>query len=99
MEFDRDLARARDLEDARRDVPVEGDLAVRVVVSDQDVVALAELDRALEVIARGDRRGRVVGVIEVDELGAPHDVLGNLLHLEQELRARGERVQVRLGPR
>src|SRR6266496_2630695 len=48
MELDRDVARARDLEDARRHVPVERDLAVRVVVGDDDAALAAERDRALE---------------------------------------------------
>jgi hypothetical protein len=36
MELDRDVPRAGDLEDARRDVAVERDLAVGVVVRDDD---------------------------------------------------------------
>src|SRR5256712_912015 len=65
VELDRDLLRARDLEDAGRDVAVERDLAVRVVVGDDDVVPAAEGDRALQVIARRDRGGRIVGVVQV----------------------------------
>ena len=99
MELHRDVACAGDLEDAGRNVAVERDLAIRVVVRDEDVVPPAELDSALEVVAGCDRRRGIVGIIEVDELGARHDVLGDVGHLEQELRARREGVQVRLGAR
>jgi hypothetical protein len=38
MELDRQLARARNLQDRGRPVAVERDLGVRVVVGEQDVV-------------------------------------------------------------
>ena len=56
VKLDRDVARAVDLEDARRHVAVERELGVRVVVDEQNVELAAPRDDALEIVARRDRR-------------------------------------------
>ena len=99
MELDGDLARTRDLEDARRHVAVERDLAVGIVVRDHDSMAAAKLDRTGEVVARRDGGGRVVGIVEVDELRAAHHVGGQVRQLQQEPRLGNQRIAVRLPAR
>ena len=97
MELDRHVSRSLHLEDARRQVVVERDLAVRVVVCEQYVVAAAHIHRALEVLERRDGRGRVVGVVEVDQ-PRPGQLVGwELLELDQEVLLRSQRYQLRLG--
>ena len=62
------------LEDRRRLVAVVGDLGVGRVVADQDVVATRELHGFVEESERGDGGGRVVGVVEPQDFGAPRHV-------------------------
>ena len=57
-QLDRDVLGAGALEQARRDVAVEADLGVRVVVHEQDVVLLGERDGAVEVLDRSGRPPR-----------------------------------------
>ena len=99
MELDRDVHRARDLEDRGRHVAVERDLAVRIVVGEHDVVPAARRDRPFQILARRHRGGGVVGIIQIDEPGALQHVRGDLVQLEQEIGARREIVDVRLGVR
>ena len=99
MELDGDVPRARDLEDAGRDVVVERDLTVGIVVRDHEVVPLTERHGALQVLARRDRGRRIVWVVQVDESRPPNHFGRDLLQLEQERGARRERVAVRLPAR
>ena len=69
MELDADLAGAVGLEEADRPVAVEGDLAVGAVVADGDVMLAGEGDRLLEEVEVGDGAGRVVGVVQPEQLG------------------------------
>src|SRR2546426_2051013 len=78
---------------------VERDLAVRVVVGDHDAVPPAERHGALQVLACRHGGGRVVGIVEIDELRAAPRVGRDLLELEQERGARREGVAVRLAAR
>src|SRR3989442_1045963 len=63
VELDRDVTRTRDLEDAGRHVVVERDLAVRIVVRNDNPVLATKRDRALEEFARRDRGGGSGGVV------------------------------------
>src|SRR6059058_2114236 len=84
---------------AWRHVAVERDLAVGIVVRDHDPVAATELHRARQVIAWRDGGSGIVGIIEVDELGAAHHVGGQVRQLQQEPRLGNERIAVRLPAR
>ena len=86
-----------DLEDARRPITVEGQVAVGVVVRQQDAVAAADGHRALEVLQRRDRGRRVVGIVDEHQLGPPEHRLRDLLEIEQEVVLRPQRRDVRLG--
>ena len=99
MELHGDVPCAFDLEDTRRDVVVERDLAIRIVVRDHDVVLAAKRNGCLEIRPGRHRRRRVVRVVEIHEPGAPHHIGRELLQLEQETGARPERAAVRLGAR
>src|SRR5689334_2327233 len=57
VELEADLLRAGYLKERERLVPVEGDLRVRRVVAEDDVVPAAEVDGALEEFAIRRRRG------------------------------------------
>jgi hypothetical protein len=96
VELDRHLARAVDLEDARRDVAVERELRVGVVVHEDDVVLAAAPHDVLEVVARRDRGGGVVRVVEVQDARAAHHLRRDLVQVDEEVRARPEGVPVRL---
>src|SRR5207237_9606235 len=67
-DLDADLLRPPRLEEARRAVTVEGDLRVRVVVDDHQVVLAGEFDGALEEAGLHDRAGRIVGVVEEEHV-------------------------------
>ncbi len=95
MELDRHVARPLDLEDARGPIPVEGQLRVRVVIHQEDVEFPAPLDDALEILARRDRRCRVVRVVEIEQLGTEEHIGRHLVELQQEARARTKRVAIR----
>src|SRR2546426_12504354 len=86
VELDRDVARARDLENAGGHGLVERDLAVGIVVRDDDPMLPAERDGALEILSRRGRGGGIVGVVEVNELGAAEDIGGDFVELQQEAR-------------
>ncbi len=60
VQLDADVHGTRHLEEARRLVSVEGDIGVREVVDQHDLVFLGERDEALEEPDIDDRRGRVV---------------------------------------
>src|SRR6202521_6353079 len=62
MKFKTDLFRALDLEKRQRPVSVERDLRIRRVVTQDDVVAPAELDRALEKRPVGRGGGWIVRI-------------------------------------
>ena len=99
MKLDGDVHRARNLEDRRRDVAVECDLAVRIIVRQHDVMAATRSHHALEVLAWRDGRSGIVRIVQVDELRALQNGRGNLFELEEKVRARREIVQIRLGIR
>ena len=67
-ELDHALLPARSGERAGSHVAVEGDLAVRRVMRDQQVVLLGEGDGPGEEGAVGDRRGGIAGVVEPYDL-------------------------------
>src|SRR5438445_149047 len=99
VELDGDVARPRDLEYAGRHVSVEGDLAVGIVVHDDDPMLPTERDRALEVLSRRDRGSGIVGVVQVNELGTAEHIGRDFVQLQQETGSRRQRVAVRLGTR
>src|SRR5688500_10016 len=99
MEFNRDVARAIELEDAGWTIAVERDLAVRVVIHEKDAVVLTKANRILEVLTRRDRGRRVVRIIQVQDARALYDVFGNLIQRNQEIIFRAERHRVRLAAR
>ncbi len=78
-------------------VAVEGDLGVGVVVHDEDLVGAGELDHALEEPLGHDRAGRVVGVVEVHQLGLARDVLVDRAEVGDEAELGLERHQHGLG--
>ena len=96
-ELERDIARPRYLEDAWRAITVEGQIAVGVIVSEQDVVTTAEGNRPLEVISGRDGRGRIVRIVDEHQFGAPEDGLGHLLQIQEEVVLRTEGRDVRIG--
>jgi hypothetical protein len=82
--FDGYVARSLVLQDTWRPVAVKGDLGVGVVAHQQQVVLAAELDRVLPVFVRRDAAGRVVGIIQVQDLGAPELIRRHFGPIEQE---------------
>ena len=97
MKLDRDVHRTRDLEDRRGDVAVERDLAVGIVVGEEQIVFPARGDHALEILARRHGGRRVVRIIEIDELGFLQHIRRDLLQLEQKIGPGREVVEIRLG--
>ena len=97
MELDRDIHRARDLEDRRRDIAVERDLAIRIVVREDEIVLPACGHDAPQILARGDGGRRIVRIVQIDELRALQHIRGNLVQLEQEIGARRQVVEKRFG--
>jgi hypothetical protein len=71
MKLDGDLACTGDFEDARRAVPIEGNLGVRIVVDEQNVALAALTDQSLQVLDGSDGSGGVVWIIEVENLRPP----------------------------
>src|SRR5690606_39248023 len=69
------------------------------VVDQQDVQFAAARDHALQVLAWRDRRRGIVRIVEVQNPRALQDVCGDFVYLEQEVRARAQRVEIRLGLR
>ena len=89
--------RARRLEERRRAVAVVGDLRVRVVVHDDDVVAAGELDHPGEEVVLDDPAGRVVGVVDEHQPGPRGDVGRDRLEVGLEAELGQQRHRHRLG--
>jgi hypothetical protein len=71
MKLDGALFGARQLEDGRRLIAVEGQLRVGVVVSDEAAPAPREFEGLLEqLVVLEDRSRGIVGVVEDEDLGA-----------------------------
>jgi hypothetical protein len=83
VEFETDFARAGCFQKARRPVAGERDLGVRRVVAEDDVVLAAERHHALEEFEVGDRRRRIVRIVE------PHQP-GPLEHVSRDRREVGQ---------
>src|SRR5205085_2133877 len=99
VEFDRDVTRAVDLEDARRHVAVERHLGVRVVEYEQDVELATFLDDALEIVTRRDRGGGIVGIVEIQDFCASQNVGGNVVEVDEKVGPWTQRVLVDLASR
>ena len=74
MELDPDLPAARELQQRGRPVAAEGDFRVGRVMAEDDAVDAAELDRLLEELVGRGGGGRIVGVVQPEQLGALADV-------------------------
>jgi hypothetical protein len=98
-QFDGDVRRALDLEDARGAVAVEGVLAVGVVVDDEDVVPAGELDGALEEREVRRRGGRVVRVVQPEHAGQAARLVRDRVEVDQEVVLGQQRGLVRDGAR
>src|SRR6185437_3038277 len=90
-DLDADVFRTRRLQEARREVAVVAELRVGVVVDDDEVVRAGELDRALEVAVPHDRTGRVVRVVEEEQVRPPKHVRRDRVEIGQEPVLRPER--------
>src|SRR5439155_7663183 len=96
MKLDRDIHRSGDLENRRRDVTVERDLAVRIVIREHEIVFATRGDDTFQILPRRNGGGGIVRIVEIDELRALQYIPGNLVQLEQEIGARRQVVEIRL---
>ena len=94
MELDRDVARAVDLEDARWDIPVVGELRVSVIVDEQDAKLPAPPYDPFEIRARGHGRCRIVRIIQVQQLGATEHVGRDIVQVDEKVCPRSQCVFV-----
>src|SRR2546422_725810 len=70
MKLHGDVHRPGDLENRRRDVAVERDLTVRIVVRENEIVLPARRDDAFQILARRNGGSGVIRIVQVDEFGA-----------------------------
>ena len=95
MEFDRHIARAVNLENARWHVAIEAHFGIRVVIHQQNVELPATAHDCLEVLARRDGCRRIVGIVQVQNLRAPQHINRNLIEIYEEVVVGSECVQIR----
>src|SRR5437588_10986545 len=84
MKFDGAVTSTVGLKRARRTISVVGDLGVGVVVREDDAVLEAERDGFLEEIQVGNRGGRVVRIVEPEQLGSARYFVGNRAQVRSE---------------
>src|SRR6516162_1636601 len=84
MKLDGAFAGAIDFKHAGRAIPVEGDFRVSNVVGENDIVSEAEPHRALKEVVVGNRRGRIVGIVEPHQLGSTRDLCRNCAQVGKE---------------
>ena len=68
-DFHAGLLRPGRLQEAGWTVAIEGDLGVRAVVHDDELVPSRQLDHLLKEIIRRNRPGRIVRVVEEEQVG------------------------------
>jgi hypothetical protein len=76
-------------------VGVVGELGVGVVVHQQQVQLAAALHDALQIVARRDGRGRIVRIVEIEQLRAPQDVGRHVVEIDEEALLGAQRVRIR----
>src|SRR5947207_8326256 len=99
MKLHGDVHRTGDLENRRRDVAVERDLTVRIVVRENEIVLSARRDDAFQILARRNGGSGVIRIVQVDEFGALQYIGRDPVQLEQEIATRRQVVEIRLGVR
>src|SRR5688572_15625341 len=95
MKFDGDLASSVDVENAGRNVPVERNLRIRIVVHQQDVEFPAEPHDALEIIQWRNSGRRVVGIVQVENSSFLQHVPWNRVDVDEEIVLAAKRAHVR----
>ena len=97
MELDRHVARALDLENAWWHIAVVRELGVGIVIHQQDIQFLAASNYFLEVLCGSDRRGRVVWVVEIQDLRLLQHLARDLVQVDQKSVFRPQRIFVGRG--
>ena len=97
VELDRDVGRARHLQDRRRVVAVEAEVGVREVVHEQHLVLAREVDHALHELEVDAGGGRVVRERQHDDARPRPRVLPRLEQVVEEVLLRSEPHVAHLG--
>src|SRR5829696_1468740 len=99
MEFDRNIARPGDLEDARRPVSVECHLRVGVVIHQQDIEFPAPRYNSLQILPGRNSGGGIVGIIEIKNPRSSKNVLWDAVKLDEKIVLRFQAIPIRLSLR
>ena len=80
-----------DLQNARRTVPVKGDLAVSVIVDEHRIVPTAKVHHMPEVLGRGRRCSGIVRIVEVHQPKAGPHIVRDFVERYQVVVLRAQR--------